>query len=120
RRRDPSADEAPLAQVLESLVQERSTLRAGAALLHVRQMGLVDLGRRRGGRVVLVTTGGQPAAGALPLVGHLDPLTDREGRTHLVAVRAPVGDVVTGRRLTALALTGRTGPDAGATDRVSS
>src|SRR5690606_10571695 len=110
----PSADEAAVPQLAEPLLEDGLALGVGAALLHVGQVGLVDLGRggRRG--VVLVAAGRQATALAHPLGRDLHALVDREGRGHLVAVGAPVGDKATCCGLAALGLTHRSGADTAA------
>ena len=72
RSRAGLLDEAAVAQRAERLVEDGLAVLVGATLLHVGEVGLVrlDLGRRR--RVVLVLTGREAAARAVPRLGDLE------------------------------------------------
>ena len=57
----------------EGLVEDRLAVGLVAPLADVGQVGLVGLGLRRGGRLVLVTAGREPAPRAVPGLGDRPP-----------------------------------------------
>src|SRR5215211_4297405 len=100
----------------EGLVEDRLAVLVGAALLHVREVGLVGLVLRRSGRVRLVLAGGVPAARAVPGGRGLVAGLLREAGPGLVPVRAPVGDADAGCAVAALRLAHGPGAYARAAD----
>jgi peptidoglycan/LPS O-acetylase OafA/YrhL len=96
---------APLAQLAKRLREDRRALGVGAALLHIREVALVRLGARLARWVLLVASGRQATARALPR--GRGGRVGREQRLDAVAVGTPVGDSSYGDRLTAFVGTDR-------------
>src|SRR5690606_3522729 len=105
------------AQPLKSLGQDGRAVLVAAPLLHIGQVRLVRLVLRRSGRVGLVLTGRETAAGAVPPLRN-GRVTGEAGARD-VHVGAPERDPYTWSCLAALGLPHRTGADTAATDRVA-
>src|SRR5689334_23513109 len=114
-----SADQPTVAQRLQRLVEDGLAVGLAAALLHVGQVRLVRLDPRCGRRVLLVLSGRQPAAGAVPGLGDAGARLLGEAGPGLVTVGAPVGDEDTGGGVAALGLPHRSGTDTAAPNRVT-
>jgi hypothetical protein len=111
---DDFASTDAFAKLLQSLLEDLSRFFVGTAFLDVGEVRLVRLISRGRRRVARVKTGGEPAARTVPRVGHRR--VEREARTRLVPVGAPVRHSLAGRGVTTLGLSHRTGTDPAAPD----
>src|SRR5690606_10879968 len=92
-------------------------LLVGPALLHVRQVGLVRLVPRYRRGIHRVATGREPTTRAVPRIG--DRRIEGKTGTRLVPVRAPVGNALTRRGVTAFGLSHRSGTNPAASNGAS-
>src|SRR5215213_9886217 len=116
---EPSADEAPLAQLLQRLVQDGLAVAVAAPFLHVGEVRLVRLHLGRRGRVLLVLPGRETAAWAVPCLRCLRAGLLGEAGAGLVPVGAPVGDDDAWSGVTPLCFAHGAGADPAASDRVA-